>query len=231
MRVNRGSLLSLIVLSSVLTTNLCWAQQSDSFSAFPESCATEARARHDELLKYPRDSGQGGVVWDLKSPGSARTYQTLDAQSKLLVPAAELLFRGSSNIIKPRISNKASKEARRLSRDLDTEPGWWLLYAGLPDPQFTETMDEFQCITDSCPQGFSCTTLDVKKSGEGLLNLLPRVRRKAFAIYRWADSVKIFGSKVSRLRKAYERDEGEIKELIAGLPPKLVVISVTVPIN
>jgi len=231
MRVIRGSLLSFVVASSVLTTNLCWAQQNDHFAAFPESCAAEARARHDELKKYPRDSGQGGVVWDLKSPGSARTYRTLDAQSQLLVPAAELLFRGSSNTIKPRISNKASKEARRLSRDLDTEAGWWLLYAGLPEPQFTKTMDEFQCITDSCPQGASCATLDVTKSAEDLLTLLPKVRRKASAIYRWADSVKIFGSRVSRLRKAYDRDEADMKELIAGLPPKLVVISVTVPLK
>ena len=92
-------------------------------------------------------------------------------------------------------------------------------------------MDEFQCITDSCPQGASCATLDVKKSGEDLLNLLPSVRRKASAIYRWADSVKIFGSKVTRMRKAYDRDEAEIKQRIAGLTPTLVVISVTVPIN
>lgn len=235
MQIGRLSLFAFASACSLFTASPVRAADTNPFASFPSSCATQAQEEHDALkkfdAKYPRHNGQGMLFFDVNSAAAMSAYNTFGTEGQLQGPAGALLYRGISNTTKPRISNKASREARRIGNAYDAAYSATSPHVDFGPLLASKTRDHYQCVTDTCPQGASCQTIDIKKEGEELLATLPVLRKHISKIFRWADSVKIFGSKVARLEKAYDRDEAEIKQLISGLPTTLVVVNVTTPIK
>ena len=235
MKIGCVALFSFVSACSFLTSNDCWAGDNTPFGSFPESCASEAQIQYDGLkefsAKHPRRDGQGMFFWDHGSPTAQQTNDTWVILGVMQAPVGELLYRGISNDIKPRLSNRASKQAERIGRAYDTDSAVVSAHVDFEPLLFTRKLDQYTCVTDTCPQGALCTTLNVKKEADELLAALPAMRRHTKKMFRWAASVKIFGSKVARLEQAYDRNEAELKERIAALPSSLVLIHVTVPIN
>jgi hypothetical protein len=234
MKHNNLVLASLIAVVGFSATSPCDAADRDPFAVFPESCATQAREIYSSLKEYRSQhggsSGQGTVHFDYKSAATVSLSKTLEASAQLDSGMRLLLYRGVHNTIKPRISNRESQEARKIEQSLNSNETVSLAFVGF-EPWTESKGDHFKCVTDTCPKGASCTVLDVKKEGNEILASLPTLRRYSQKVFRWASSVKIFGSKVDRRKAAYDRDEAELKEQIAGLPTKLVIIDVVMPVR
>ena len=235
MRIDRLALFSFVSALSLCATSPCWAGESDPFGSFPESCATQAAEQYyplkDFRAKHPGGSGQGYLFYDGASTAAQHLSTTISTELDLRAPVGTLLYDGMSNTDKPRISNQASRRAVRIGEAYDSdaavrlyppEPGVWA---------FSKKKDHFKCISDTCPQGASCTTLDLRNEGATILAALPVLRMHVTKIFRWASSVKKFRSRATRLEQAYDRNEAKLKVLAAGMPAKVIVIDVIVPIS
>ena len=234
MKHNGLVLASLIAVIGFSATSLCSAADRDPFAVFPKSCAKQAKEQHDLLKEYRAEQGgfgsQGTLHFDTNSAATVSLSKTLEASGQLDSGMRLLLYRGVHNTIKPRISNRESREARKIEQSLNSNETVSLAFVGF-EPWIVSKDDHFKCVTDTCPKGASCTVLDVKKEGDEILASLPTLRRYSEKVFRWASSVKIFGSKVDRRKAAYNRAEAELKEQIAGLPTKLVIIDVAIPVR
>jgi hypothetical protein len=175
--------------------------------------------------------GRGIELFDSNSPAANSAEYAFRFVDRLTV-SGELLTLGISNFTKPRISKRAQREAQKILTAFTSElPVFFHNLDVTPASPSPQKQDQYHCITETCPKGVACTTIDVEQQKVDLLAKLKTFRKYNNQTFRWANSVKVFGAKVARLRKEYDRDEAELKQLIEEIPNSLVVIDVTVPIK
>jgi hypothetical protein len=234
MKTKRFVVCGFLTVCGLLISAPAQAADVDPFAALPASCAEQARVQHGPLKKFraQQDSAtpQGFLFWDRTSAGAASLAAAEESQFTLHAGFGRLLYRGASNTVKPRISNQESKQAQKIKESYDSESAF---IRALIDyqPWTSKKADHYKCVTDRCPQGASCTVIDVQREGAEMASSLPILRSYAMRTFRWAKTVEIFGSKVTRRQQAYDRREAELKQILSGLPTKLVVIDVVVPLK
>ena len=227
MTAARLNLLTCVVALCLFTNSSCWAEDTDPFASFPESCATQAREAHKIRMADPnRPETSGLSILDENSPPAMTASVASIKASSLLGGVGTLLWQGMLNTQTPRISKQASQQAARLYELFREDSDNSLFEAPI---DFSTSGAYYRCITDTCANGAACLTIDVEKQASNYIAALPKIRKDFNKMLSWARSVKIFRSKVARLRRAYDRDENEVRQLFSGLPKKLAVLQVTIP--
>ena len=220
----------IVALFGLSVSTVCHAADDDPFALFPESCAIQARAQHNEDLKSPDhhdvaeyDDARSSVVQAIRELEHTLSASTFDIHTLPNV--------GIENEFPNRIPRRQSIAAQHIFDDLP--PGDFLSDSVYNDPPTTVPDSEihYQCWTDSCPLGAECSFVDLRAAGEQVRQDLPMNRRIMERVLAWAKPIGRFRVEAIRLEREYKKSEQEIRQKIDKLPPQLVIITVRVPVG
>jgi hypothetical protein len=199
------------------------ASPEDTFPRFPPSCAQQA---YEQLARDLEDPDSlASVVRDDHGTWEDKVYEVHSTYGDMMAPSTELLARYNDNRSKPRVSNRQSRRAERLYTQYENK----VLYLSpvsidLGSWNQSPEVIQYKCITETCPAGVVCATLNLRQAGVRFAERFPTFRRLFTQTMRWASEVSHLKGQVARMTKRYQTNERKLTTALENLPERFYVI-------
>ena len=143
----------------------------------------------------------------------------------MMAPSTELLARYSDNRSKPRVFNRQSRRAERLHTKYEDK----VLYLSpvlkdLGSWNQSPEVIQCKCITETCPAGVVCTTLNLRQSGARFAERFPTFRRLFTQAMTLASQVSHLQGQVAELTKRFRGKQRKLTIALENLPERVYVI-------